>query len=78
MDFPLYFQKVICLSLGGSMLEAQIKQCPLTPSPNYRTNFQTKLRLFRQFRNVQENLETFPTIQKLSRNFSDFPDKFRI
>ena len=24
----------ICLSLGGSMPEAQIKQCPLTPSPN--------------------------------------------
>ena len=23
----------ICLSLGGSMPEAQIKQCPLTPSP---------------------------------------------
>ena len=25
----------ICLSLGGSMPEAQIKQCPLTPSPIY-------------------------------------------
>ena len=27
----------ICLCLGGSMPEAQIKQCPLTPSPIIRT-----------------------------------------
>ena len=26
----------ICLSLGGSMPEAQIKQCPLTPSPTLK------------------------------------------
>ena len=32
----------------------------------------------RQFRNVQDNLKTFQTIQRLSRNFSDFTDKFRI
>ena len=25
----------ICLSLGGSMPDAQIKQCPLTPSPTH-------------------------------------------
>ena len=47
MDFPIVFSKSdmtkknsgkakhpkICLSFGGSMPDAQIKQCPLTPSP---------------------------------------------
>ena len=28
----------ICLSLGGSIPEAQIKQCPLTPSPKNGPN----------------------------------------
>ena len=28
----------ICLSFGGCMPEAQIKQCPLTPSPTSRPN----------------------------------------
>ena len=41
MDFPLYFQNVIRLGhpnicLSGSMPEAQIKRCPVTPPPSQR------------------------------------------
>ena len=46
--------------------------------PEYTENFLPKPKNFRQFKNVQDNLETFQTIQKLFRNFSDFLDKFRM
>ena len=35
--------------------------------PDYTESFQTKLKLSRQFRNIQDNLKTFEIIQNLAK-----------